>query len=208
MEQLSDEWFAARAGKFTASRSKGLMAKGRSGPSTSRKNLLVMLAVERLTGTVDHGFTNAAMERGTDLEPEARAAYSFATGHPVQEHAFIPHPEWEFCTCSPDGLIGQDGLVEIKCPYAMPKHLAALQSGAHANEHKWQIQHQLLVTGREWVDAVSYDPRFPIGLELAITRVERDAEAIECLSQAIVMGNAEVDGMVREMTLLQRKETV
>lgn len=203
MQQLSEEWFAARAGKFSASRSKALMAKTRSGPSASRKNLIVQLAVERLTGTIEDGFSNAAMQRGIDLEPEARDAYIFETGNAVEEVAFVSHPDLDFCSASPDGFVGDDGLVEIKCPSAMAKHMAALTDGAHAKEYHWQLHHQLFVTGRDWVDAVSYDPRFPEGLQLAIKRVLRDAEAIEELKVEIIKGNAEVDALVDQMKAMR-----
>ncbi len=206
MQQLSDDWFRARAGKFTASRSKALMAKTKSGPSASRKNLIAQLAVERITGVVEDGYSNAAMQRGIDLEPEARDAYIFETGNAVDEVAFVTHPEMAYCGASPDGLVGEDGLVEIKCPSAMAKHMAALTDGAHAKEYFWQLQHQLFVTGRDWVDAVSYDPRFPDGLQLAVKRVLRDESAIDELKAEITNGNDEVNEMVDKMNGLRSPE--
>src|SRR5690606_41887739 len=102
----------------------------------------------------------------------------------VEEAGFVPCDSLPNTGCSPDGLIGDDGLVEIKCAASMQKHLEALRSGAHAVEYRWQLQHQLMVTGRQWVDAVSYDPRFPEHLQLAVTRVERDEAAIAELREA------------------------
>ncbi len=198
--QESADWMAARAGAFTASRSADLMARTKSGPSASRGNLLALLAVERLTGQCVETFTNGAMQRGIELEAEARDAYSFARGVAVDECGFVPCESVLIpCGCSPDGLIGDDGLLEIKCPASMAKHLDALRTGAHAKEYRWQLQHQLMVTGRAWVDAVSYDPRFPEGLQLAVTRVERDEAAIKDLVEAIIEANSEVEAMVREL---------
>lgn len=197
--QESADWMDARAGAFTASRATDLMAKTKTGPSASRGNLLALLAVERLTGQCVETYTNGAMQRGIELEAEARDAYSFARGVAVDEAGFVPHPEVQRCGCSPDGLIGDDGLLEIKCPASMAKHLDALRSGAHAIEYRWQLQHQLFVTGRAWVDAVSYDPRFPDGLQLAIVRAHRDEAAIDELAEAINKADAEVEAMVAEL---------
>lgn len=197
--QESQDWMAARAGAFTASRAEKLMARTKTGPSASRGALLAMLAVERLTGQCVATYQSAAMARGIELEAEARDAYSFARGVAVDECGFVPHPEVERCGCSPDGLIGDDGLLEVKCPDNMEKHLEALRSGAHAKEYRWQLQHQLFVTGRQWVDAVSYDPRYPDGLQLAITRVERNESAIAELAEGIKAADTEVEAMVAEL---------
>lgn len=199
MEQRTPEWFSARAGKFTSSRAGDLMSRTKSGPSASRGALLALLAVERLTGKPVETYQNDAMRRGQELEAEARDAYSFATGNAVQEVGFVEAGDLPNTSSSPDGLIGGDGMVEIKCPANMAKHLDALRNGAHAKEYRWQLQHQLLVTGRAWVDAVSYDPRYPEHLQLAIVRVERDEAAINELREAIDKADAEVDAIVREL---------
>lgn len=203
-EQGSDEWKQFRAGKITASRVKALMAKTKSGYSTSRANMITQLAIERVTGTVDEGYSNAAMLRGIEMEPEARNAYAMEHLTSVQEIGSVTHPDWDFVTCSPDGLVSEDGLVEIKCPSAMAKHYAALQTGDHAKEYKWQLHHQMLVTGRDWVDAVSYDPRFPDGLKLAIVRIEKDAEIQEELRAAIVECNVLIEQQVQSMREIQK----
>ncbi len=199
MEQRSPEWYAQRAGKFTASRFAALMAMTRSGPSTSRKNLIATLAVERITGTCMETFQNAAMQRGIDLEPIARAAYEDAYMVVVEEVAFIQHPRYAFVSCSPDGLVGDDGMVEFKCPSAQDKHLQALLTGSHTKEYKWQLQGQLWCAERQWVDAVSFDPRFPEGAQGATYRVERDDEAIEELEKACIKADCEVDEIVQEL---------
>lgn len=203
-QQETGAWMQSRAGNFTASRSADLMAKTRSGPSTSRANLIALLAVERLTGECVQTYQNAAMARGTDLEAEARDAYAFQRGVAVQESGYIASAEIAHCGCSPDGLLGDDGLVEIKCPASMQKHLDALRTGAHAVEYRWQLQHQLMVTGRQWVDAVSYDPRFPDALQLAITRVQRDDKAIAELRTAITAADAEVAVIVTELETMEQ----
>lgn len=199
MQQRSPEWFAARAGRFTGSRFNDLMAVTKSGPSASRANLLATLAVERITGQCVETYQNDAMRRGAELEPEARAAYEAHTGEIVGEVGFLIHPRMTCVGVSPDGLIDPDGLVEIKCPASMEKHRSYLLNDAHAIEYKWQVQGQLWVTNRQWCDVVSYDPRFPAGLQLAIARVERDDVAIQKLEQACASADAEVDAMVEQL---------
>lgn len=199
VEQGSQDWLLARCGMFTASRAADLMARTRSGPSASRGNLLALLAVERLTGQPVETYRNAAMDRGIELEAEARDSYSFAAGEAVTEAGFIVCPDLPNTGCSPDGLVGADGLVELKCPASMAKHLDALRTGAHAQEYRWQLQHQLMVTGCAWVDAVSYDPRWPEHLQLATVRIDRDEPAIVELREAIKAADAEVEAIVSEL---------
>lgn len=200
--QESADWMAERAGKFTASRASDLMARTKSGPAASRGALLTLLAVERLTGQCVPTYSNSAMQRGVELEAEARDAYAFARLAVVEECGFIACADLPNCGASPDGLIGDDGLLEIKCPANMAKHLDALRTGDHAKEYRWQLQHQLMVTGRRWVDAVSYDPRFPEHLQLAITRVFRDEAAIKELRAAIATADAEIEAIVAELRAL------
>lgn len=199
IKQGSAEWLALRAGKFTGSRFADLMAVTRTGPSTSRRNLLATLAVERITGQCVETFSNFAMERGKELESAARAAYSAQEGVAVAEVAWVPHPTLAFVGVSPDGLVGDAGMVELKCPLAMAKHLDALRTGEHAKEYRWQLLGQLWVCGREWVDATSFDPRWPEGLQLAITRVYRDELESLRLSNACSEADAEVDRIVDEL---------
>ena len=203
MEQRSPDWFAVRCGRFTGSRFGDLMARTKSGPSATRRALLAALAVERLTGSTVETFSNAAMQRGQDLEDEARDAYAFLRDVTVRQMAFIVHPRIECAGVSPDGLVGSDGMVEIKCPANMGKHLDALRNGAHAVEYKWQIQGQLWVCERQWCDATSYDPRYPDELQVAITRVERDEAAIRELEAAVIEADAEVAAMVAELNKLK-----
>lgn len=204
IEQRSQEWFRLRAGAFTASRAADLMARLKNGaPGASYHNLIALLAVERLTGECVETFQNEAMRRGIEMEGEALDAYAFSTMAVIDAVAFIPHPDMPRVGCSPDGLVGSDGLVEVKCPSSMQKHLGALESGAHATEYRWQLQHQLFVTGRDWVDAVSYDPRFPPRLRLAVKRVFRSAKDCEAIKAAIYEADAIVEDRV---AVLQRLE--
>jgi len=205
MIQGSPEWLALRAGKFTGSRFADLMAVTKSGPSASRANLITAIALERLTGEPEQTFQNDAMRRGTELEPLARGAYEAATGDLVQTVAFIQHPTMSYVGVSPDGFVGDDGMVELKCPASQAKHLAYLRHGAHAAEYRWQIQGQLWVAEREWCDATSYDPRFPAGLHLAVKRVHRDDKAIAELERECKAAHQEVEAIVTE--LRQMKES-
>jgi putative phage-type endonuclease len=204
MIQGDSEWLALRAGKFTGSRFAALMATTKSGPSASRGNLLVTLALERLTGQPEETFQNDAMRRGTELEPLARGAYEAQTGELVEQVAFITHESHAFCGVSPDGLLGADGMLELKCPASQAKHLEALRSGSHAQEYRWQVLGQLWVAKRAWCDVVSFDPRFPEGLQLAITRVTRDEVSIKALEQACIAANAEVDAIVTELQQMRK----
>lgn len=204
MDQRTDDWFAARCGKLTASRFADVMNVLKDGsPGANRRALVTLLAVERLTGSTVETFCNDAMRRGTELEPAARAAYEAHTGELVTEVAFVPHPELSYVGVSPDGMVGDDGLVELKCPANMAKHLDALRTGDHAKEYKWQLQGQLWVTGRQWVDAVSFDPRFPESLRLAIVRVQRDDIAIRQLAAECDKANTEIETILSDLNQLE-----
>lgn len=187
MEQIiqgSDEWKALRLGKVTASRVADLVAKTKSGPAASRANYMAQLIAERLTNTPAESYTNAAMQHGTETEPEARAAYEFYQGVTVKEVAFVAHPTIDQAGCSPDGLIGGDGLIEIKCPNTAT-HLETLLGQAVPGKYDTQIQFQLACTGRAYCDFVSYDPRMPENMRLFIKRVDRDDKRIAELESEI-----------------------
>ena len=194
--QGDTEWLQKRLGLLTASRFADLMAKTKTGPSASRKNLITRLTIERLTGNYMQTYQNDAMTRGIEMEAEARKAYEDQELMVVDQADYIPHPTLWYCGCSPDGLIGDTGLIEIKCPTAEAKHYEALRYGSHAVEYKWQLQGQLWVTGREWNDAVSYDPRFK-GFELAIVRVQRDEKAIAELEAECIAANEEIEQQLK-----------
>jgi putative phage-type endonuclease len=172
-EQRTDEWFAARLGKVTASRVSDVVARTKSGYSTSRDNYMAQLIVERITGKQAESFTNAAMQWGTEQEPFARAAYEAHTGVMVDEVGFIAHPSIPDAGASPDGLVGATGLVEIKCPNTAT-HIETLINGSVPSKYLAQMQWQMACTGREYCDFVSFDSRMPAGAQLWVKRIERD----------------------------------
>lgn len=171
--QGSPEWFAQRLGKVTASRIADVMAKTKSGYGASRATYMTQLLLERLTGTVAESYQNDAMKWGTETEPLARAAYEAHTGEIVEEVPMIQHPKIEAAGASPDGLVGDSGLLEIKCPTSAT-HVQTLLSGKPDNKYVLQMQWQMACTGRAWCDFVSFDPRFPDRLRLFAARVKRD----------------------------------
>ena len=193
MEQRSDEWFAARLGKVTASRVADVIAQTKTGYSSSRKNYLTELLCERLTGTKAEGYSNAAMQRGTELEPVARSIYEMESGLTVIETGFVDHPEIAMTGASPDGLVGDEGLIEIKCPNPAT-HLETLLIKEAPKKYIPQIQWQLACTGREWCDFVSYAPEFPDDMKLFICRVFRDEGYIRNLE-------LEIQAFLRELDL-------
>lgn len=182
--QGSDEWKALRLGKVTASKVADVIAKTKSGYSASRANYAAQLIAERLTGTPAETFTNAAMQHGTETEPEARCAYEFYQGVKVEQVAFVPHPRIDQAGCSPDGLVGDGGLVEIKCPQTAT-HLETLLGQAVPAKYETQMQFQMACTERQWCDFVSYDPRMPENMRLFIKRVPRDEKRIKELEAEI-----------------------
>lgn len=182
--QGSDAWKALRLGKVTASRVADVVAKTKSGYSAGRANYAAQLIAERLTGTVAEAYTNAAMQHGTETEPEARAAYEFYQGVTVKEVAFVEHPKIDQAGCSPDGLVDADGLVEIKCPNTAT-HLETLLGQAVPGKYGDQMQFQMACTGRSYCDFVSYDPRMPENMRLFIKRVPRDDRRIAELESEI-----------------------
>jgi len=175
MEQRSNEWFEARLGRVTASRTADVMAKTKSGYSASRANYMAQLITERLTGRPTEGFSSAAMQWGTDTEPQARAAYEIMTGRDVIEVAFIQHPEINGFGASPDGFVGSDGLIEIKCPNTAT-HIETLLAEKVPSKYITQMQVQMLCTGRAWCDFVSFDPRLPGNMAFWMSRIEADAK--------------------------------
>lgn len=198
MEQRTDEWFAARLGKVTASRIADVMAKTKTGPSASRTNYMAELIVERLTGKAGDSYQNAAMIWGTNTEPLARAAYEAHRGVLVEETGFVPHPSGAMTGASPDGLVGDDGLVEIKCPNTAT-HIDTLMSDDAPPKYFAQMQWQMACTGRAWCDFVSFDPRMPEEMQLFVVRVERDDTWIIMAEEAVQAFLSELDEMVSKL---------
>jgi len=192
MEQRTPEWYAARLGKVTASRVADITSKTKSGYSTSRANYMAELLCERLTGTKADGYVNAAMQWGIDIEPSAREAYQSLLGVLVEETGFVNHPDITMAGASPDGLIGDVGMVEIKCP-TTPVHIDTLMSGIVPSKHMAQIQWQMACTGRNWCDFVSYDPRMPENMRMFVQRVDRNETYIEEITKEVNLFLSELD---------------
>ena len=178
MEQRSEEWYAARLGKVTASRINDVMASGRGGAtSLTRQRYQTDLLAERLTGEITPMPTTAAMEWGTKTEPMARYAYEFLMDEAVTEAPFVPHPSIPDTGASPDGLVGETGLIEIKCPNTAT-HLRHLETGKIERRYMLQMHWQMCCAQKLWCDFVSFDPRAPDGLKISTTRVARDDELV------------------------------
>lgn len=198
IEQGTPEWHQLRAGKVTASRVADILAQTRTGPSASRQNYLIELALQRSTGTIEPSYTNAAMEWGTQTEPQARVAYEVETENFVDQVAFIDHPTIANFGCSPDGLIGDDGLIEIKCPNSAT-HWEYFKAKKPPQKYVTQIQTQLCVTGRKYCDFVSFDPRMPLRSQLLIVRVDRDEAFIAEIEEKVKQFLSEVEVEVNLM---------
>lgn len=191
MDQRTDEWFAARAGKVTASAIYKVMARTKSGWGADRTNYHAQLVTERLTGRPADSFSNAAMQWGTDTEPQARAAYAFHVDEAPIEVGFMDHPRIEWSGASPDGLVGLNGMLEIKCPNTAT-HIATLDGAEIDRKYLYQMQWQMACAQRDWCDFVSFDPRLPASMQLHIRRVERDDALLAELETNVTEFLAEV----------------
>ena len=181
VEQGSADWLSMRIGKVTASRVKDVLTKGRgSAPSKTAETYMIELLAEMLTGESKPFFENDAMRWGTETEPQARAMYELKSGNTVDEVAFIEYSD--FIGVSPDGLIGKDGLIEIKCPTTITQLKRAL-SDNYSKDYYEQIQMQLWVSGRKWCDFVSFDPRLDCAAGYLEQRVTRDEAFIEDMKE-------------------------
>jgi putative phage-type endonuclease len=198
MDQGSEEWFTIRIGKVTASRVADVIAKTKTGYSASRDNYMAQLVCERLTNQKGESFTNAAMQHGTDTEPLARAAYEAFKDVLVDEVGFVPHPTIKMAGASPDGMVGDDGLLEIKCPNTAT-HIETLLSESVPGKYFTQMQFQLSCTGRQWCDFVSFDNRLPEELQLFVKRVPRDEVFIRLIEAEIVQFIAELDDKINKL---------
>lgn len=200
--QGSSEWLAARAGSLGASQVHEALAKTKSGGyGAGRANVMAALICERLTGQPSEGFKSAAMLHGTETEPFARAAYAAARGVEVVEVGLIRHPEIIGTHASPDGLVGDDGLLEIKCPQTAT-HLDTLLTGTIPAKYVTQMQWQMTVCGRAWCDFASFDPRMPPEMRLFTQRVERDVSVILELETEVAAFLAELDAKVAKLRAL------
>ena len=197
MEQRTDDWFAARLGKVTASRVADVIAKTKTGYGAGRANYMADLVVERLTGQKASSFTNAAMEWGTEQEPNAKAAYAAKTGILVEDVGFIDHPTVAMSGASPDGF-AEEGLVEIKCPNTAT-HLEYIFDGKPPQKYVTQMQWQMACAGKPWCDFASFDPRLPERLQLLVVRVPRDDDYIKMLEQEVTIFLQELDDKLNKL---------
>jgi putative phage-type endonuclease len=199
-EQGSPEWLAMRLGKVTASRISDLLSKGRgAAPSKMVESYMMELIAERLTGLSKPFFENDAMRWGTEMEGEARAVYSIRNHRfDIDEVAFVEHNE--FIGISPDGLVGDDGLLEIKCPNTTTQLKRAL-SDDYSSSYKAQIQCQLWVTGREWCDFVSFDPRLSGKAGYLEQRVYRNEEFITDMKEKAYVFVNKMNELIEKLTV-------
>lgn len=203
VEQGSDEWKAERCGKVTASRIADMMAKTKSGWGASRSNYRAELVIERLTQAPTEKFSNAAMAWGTEKEPEARLIYELMHDVEVRQVGMIRHATIANTLASPDGLVGDSGMLEIKCPQSNT-HIETLLSGTVPSKYLFQIAWQMACAGPHiaWTDFVSFDPRMPASMQLFVKRVERDTALIAELEREVPLFLKEVDDTVEK--LMQR----
>lgn len=199
VEQGSPEWHAYRCGKVTASRVADVIAKTKTGWGALRANYAAELVAERLTGQPAASFTSTAMQWGTDTEPQARAVYEVMTGLAVEQVGLVQHPTIAASCASPDGLVGPDGLVEIKCPNTAT-HIETLLSEAIPAKYITQMQWQMACAGRAWCDFVSFDPRMPGEMQLFVKRVPADAVMQAELAEAVSQFDGEVSRTVAQLT--------
>ena len=201
-EQRTDEWFLERLGKVTASKISDVMMK----PTTAGyQNYKAQLICERLTGIPAETFTSAAMQHGIDTEPQARAFYELESGNEVTEVGFVSHPIIEMTGASPDGLVGIDGLVEIKCPQPAT-HIKTLQGGNIDRKYMLQMHWQMACTGREWCDFVSFCPALPLEMQLHIERVKLDRDLLNEIAAAVVSFTAEIGQTISDLSAKYGKE--
>lgn len=199
VQQGSGDWLAARVGRVTSSRLKDVCSFRKDGKSSAdREKYLLEIVTERLTGQPVPHFVNAAMQHGTDNEPAARIDYAWTRQVEVEETGIWVADALQFGG-SPDGLIGDgDGIIEVKCPWNSCIHVETLLNGM-PDEHKYQIQGNLLATGRVYCDFISYDPRMVDGLKLYVQRVRRDDDMIKTIVEQTEKFLAEVDALLTKL---------
>jgi len=200
MEQRTEEWFAARCGKVTASRVADIIAKTKTGASASRDNYLAQLVCERMTNKPAESYSNAAMQWGTDTEPFARAAYEARMDLLVTEVGFIDHPWITMSGASPDGLAAE-GMVEIKCPNTAT-HIDTLLSRTVPAKYITQMMWQMACADRPWADFVSFDPRLPERHQLFIKRINYDPEMVNLLENSVIQFLGDVDLKIQQLESL------
>ena len=199
--QGSEEWFASRVGKITASRLGDIMKKTRYGESTYKAKVRLELAIERITGkSASSVVMNQAMRDGVEREPDARKLFEAVTGKEVAEVGSFDHPTIVNTSASPDGLIrGENACLEIKCPLATT-HAKNLMSDTMPKNYIYQVQHQIQCTESDFAYFASYHPDFPKDLRLKIVKVERDDSLLESLNAAIRQFDIEIEDLIIKIT--------
>jgi putative phage-type endonuclease len=203
MEQRSDEWFKARLGKVTASRISDVMAKTKTGYGAARAKYMSELVTERLSGRPALSFTSPAMAWGIENEDAARAAYEALEGTLVEKAFFVPHPDIPNCGASPDGYVGEKGLVEIKCPLSST-HTSYLLTEEVPKDYLLQMQWQMACTKREWCDFVSFDPRMPERFQLFIKRVSFDLGLVNEIVDEVEIFLDELETTIQKLNELYK----
>ncbi|MDM9991540.1 lambda exonuclease family protein, partial [Bartonella henselae] len=202
MEQRTAEWFQARLGKVTASNIYNVLSKTAKGTPTSKyEEYKIKLMTERLTEEISQSYLTPAMQWGIEHEEDALKEYAIIYDTEVIKCGFIQHPTIEMAGASPDGLIGEEGLVEVKCPHST-KHLRFYMDGTIKPEYKAQMQFQMACTGRQWCDFVSYDPHFvgrSLRLRMKIKRIHRDEKQIEQINQAVEIFLEEIEQEMKQI---------
>lgn len=204
-DQRTAEWHQERLGKVTASCLYKVMAKTKTGYGADRANYHAQLVTERLTGLPTEMFTNAAMNWGTETEPQARAMYSLETADAVEEVGFLAHPHIAMSGASPDGFVGDNGMLEIKCPNSAT-HIATLTGAGIDRKYVLQMQWQMACAEREWCDFVSFDPRLPLEMQMHVRRVDRDDDLLIEIESEVTKFLAEVAATVAQLESLYLKE--
>lgn len=199
MKQLTEEWFAARLGKVTASRIKDVMSRtAKNAYSSMRKTYMLELISERLSGTIIDHYRTPAMNWGVENEDIARSQYIILTNNNVEQVGFFPHSRLTESGASPDGIVGDDGLIEIKCPNTVT-HVTTLVEKKIKNDYILQMQWQMACTGRAWCDFVSFDPRLPERYSIYIQRVERDDNKIQEIESEVEAFLLEIDTIMEAL---------
>ena len=201
VQQGSDDWKQARCGYVTASRIADVMAKGKGNKeATTRANYRAEIVVEMLTGKpYEADFRPSKdMERGNEMEPYARIAYAQQSDLPVYQVGFVLHPYIDWAGASPDSLVGEDGLLEIKSPKSKT-HLIYLLHDKVPTDYEKQMLWQMACTGRAWCDFVSFDNRFPPSKQLFIKRLERNDKKIAEIEKEVILFNSEVDRVLEKL---------
>ena len=210
VEQGSPEWLAARRGVITATRAQAIFGRGQSKwkgfrftvPLQASEDAIAEIAMERQDHSGKPNVTGAALRRGHDFEDEARDAYTFATGQVVDLCGLALHDDYDLFGCSPDGMVGQRGMMQIKVPTSVRKHVSYLKTGFHAAEYGWQLFHEMFVMERDWTDCVSYCPEAGPGLQLAIHRLYAP-RSWKAYRDMLVSADCRIEDVVSELSAIR-----